>query len=242
MTITLADLRQGVRDLYQNMGANTISDDTLDRCISNGLWRLSEDRPNEVEYQLNSTGQRFSISSLITDWVKDFSTIRQVWKPIPTTSLLNSNPLTLEEWRLLSIGSTDYLYVNQGVDSGGLLVIYTIPWRLEDIGGATATTIPETMEYALLNICACKAGLSMAAKSAGSSDKSMPADFVNIGSSKSDQYRRVAREFEKDYLSALKLSYEHPKGISVTRGYEAAASDGTAYMTHRSLTGGIQRW
>lgn len=237
MTLTVETLRSEVRALYQNLGANTMSDETLDRCIVGGLWRLSEDRPNELEYQLTGSGEQFNIGSLIATWVKDFSAVRQVWLPIPTTSLNNAQPLNDKQYRQFPIGSTDYLYISGGVGSGGALVIYTTPWRIMAIDGAASTTVPEPLEMALINICAAKAGLAMAARAAGSSDKSMPADFVNIGSTKSDQYRRVAREFEKDYLAALKLAHDRPKGIAVLRTYTRSNENEDPYLTHRSFGG-----
>lgn len=239
MTITLASLRDGVRDMFQNLGPNTITDEALDQYASAGLWRLSEDRARETEYQLAATGSRFDLAALITDWVPEFSVVRQIWQPYPTVSLDNSAPIPDKDWRVQAIGTAQYLFVSGGISSSGALIVYTTPWELEGLAGATVTTVPVVLEEALKNIVASKTAMGMAAKMAGSNDKSMPADFVNMGSSKSDQYRRVAREYEKDYLAGLKLAYDRPKGVAVVRSMTTEDSMGQPFLTHRS---GGSRW
>lgn len=232
MTITQASLRGEMRTLFQNLGQLTISDETLDLCIGQGLARISKDRPREANYSLVATGARHSLTALISDWVPYFSVVRQVFLPIPDdASMAAVVPLDHEGYREVKIGDTYWLYVHQGVSADGALVIYTTPWKVSDINGAVSTTLPEAMHTAMTWICGHFVALSMSGKAAGSTDKQAPVDFVNF-TSKSDSYRQVAREYEKSYRTELGIS-DKPAPVSATRNFNYALQDGEQYITHR---------
>ena len=234
MTITLDGLRTDIRAKFQNLSPAILSEETLDLDIKLAIARLSHDRPNEANYSLSATGEKHSLTALISNWLPGFSTVRQVWIPIPTTSMDNVEPVESESYRVVPIGAVDYLFVSGGIGSGGALIVYTVPWTLTGINGAVATTLTDVLYPALLWISCSHVALSQAAKMAGQREKQHPADFVNFGTSNADQYRRQAREFEKSYLSEIGLDRDRPKAVSVTRSYRGVRQDGEPYMTHRS--------
>jgi len=233
VAISRQTLRDDLRALFQNLGTSTLSDETLDLIIGRGLWRMSKDRPSEQHYQLTGSGKRFNLSSLITDWVPEFSVVRQCLLPYPDEdSLDNIEPLDHKGYRVVQLGGVYWLYLQDAIGSGGGLVIYTTTWKLEDIDGATTTTITPSLDSAILWVCAHFLATSMAAKMAGTNDKQAPADFVNFRS-KSDEYRRVAREYESSYLRELGLSADRPPALGILMDVDQRTQMGDAYMTHR---------
>lgn len=232
MTITQASLRSEMRNLFQNLGTLTISDETLDLCISQGVARLSKDRPREAHYSLMATGARHNLTSLITDWEPYFSVVRQVFAPIPDDlSMLSVVPLGPESYRQVRLGDTAWVYIHAGVTVDGALIIYTTPWAIKDVNGALATTLPASMHTALTWICGHFVALSMAGKAAGVTDKQAPVDFVNF-SSKSSLYQQVAKTYEASYNVELGISKLSP--VSATRSINSVNQDGQRFMTHGS--------
>lgn len=232
MTITQSSLRSEMRTLFQNLGQTSISDETLDLCISQGLARISRDRPREANYSLMATGVRHSLTSLVSDWKPYFSVVRQVFLPIPDdASMASIVPLDHTGYRVVKIGETYSIYIHQGVSADGALIVYTTPWLVTNVDGAVTTTLPDAMHTAMTWICGHFVALSMSGKAAGSTDKQAPVDFVNFGT-KSDSYRNVAREYEKSYKTELGIS-EKASPVSATRNIDQVLQDGGRYMTHR---------
>ncbi len=233
MTITRDTLRADLRVLFQNLLAQTVSDETLDLVIGRGLWRMSKDRPSERHFEITTTGKRFEISSLITDWVPEFSVVRQCMRPYPDdVSFDNIALLDHKDYRVVQLNGAYWLYFYNTVSSQGALVTYTTTWKLTGIDGAATTTVPDSLGSALLWVSAHFLATSMASKMAGTNDKQMPADFVNFRS-KSDEYRRVGREYEASYLRELNLSHDRPPALGLVMDVDQSTQMGEPYMTHR---------
>jgi hypothetical protein len=234
VVVTVEALRTDVRAKFQNLDPGMFSDEALDLDIRLGLSRLSSDRPYEANYTLAATGEKHNLNSLISNWLHDFSVIKSIWLPTPTTSMGRVDALKSDTYRVVTMGSTDWLYVSGGVSSSGALIVYTIPHTLTGIAGAAVTTVPDLLYPPLLHITGHHVAMSQASKMSGQRDKQMPADFVNFGTSNADQYRRQAREFERDYLSAMNLSFDRPKAIGMVRNMPSQTPTGEPWMTHRT--------
>lgn len=233
MTATKESLRQDARDLFQNLGASALPDATLDLCIRKALWRLSRDRPDLGNYSLAATGVKHSLTALVADWVPDFSVVRQVYLPAPTTDMINVDPLDNTGYKQVTIGAVDYIYIHVGVGDGGALLVYTRPWLVSEVNGAVTTTLASSLEVAMGWMTGHMVALAMAGKSAGASDKSAPADFINFRS-KGDDYRRVAAEYEKEYFKEMGIANAGPAPISAVRTIPSRNQDSGGFMTHRT--------
>lgn len=235
MAYTVDNLRAAVRALLQNQGPSAFPDDQLDQAILAGKRRLDRDYPYEKSKRLSAiAGGYYNLTTLVTDWAPNFSVIKRVINPAPdVTTKEEVQHVPLNEIKVLEIEGSWYMRYDEQVASGRtLLIYYTVPWTVEGLADATATTLVTDKQNALEFICTSFAALSLATKMSGSTSRQIPGDIIDWGT-KEAQYRRNAREWETLYMRELGMREDKPKPVSVIKDFDPVLSDGQSYLTHR---------
>lgn len=229
-----AALASAVRNLLQNATQTTLPDSVLQTIIDQGKRHLDRDKPAEKTKLINATSSKwYVLNDLITDWQEGFSAVRGVINPAPNF-LTNEaiNRLEPTGYDFLEIEGQSRLFLLDGIPTNRqALVVYTTPWMIRDIDDADTTTLPQRYYNAVEFISAHIACLSMAAKSAGLSDNSIPTDFMNFRT-KESEYRRVANEFKAQYLTTIGLTEGKEPGILVRAHYNLRDHYSRNRITH----------
>ncbi|MCK9468422.1 MAG: hypothetical protein M0Q49_03300 [Porticoccaceae bacterium] len=237
MAYDAAQVISVVRATISNVGPYQVTDAQIKVFAQQALRRLITDRPRQMTSLMPGTGKRYYDAAELPLWERGVSMLVAVANPAPNVEV-NADI----EWAipqsigLIDIAGTQYIEIKDGVSTGrDALVVYTAPWTIADLFDADDTTLEgryePAVEYQTVSITA----MSLAIKSAGTTDQALPsADLLNFRT-KEAEYRRMAQEYAKLYASEISATDDTRKAF-ITRGDYAkrSPSRGDSYLTHRS--------
>lgn len=230
-------LRANLRNMFINLGPDLVPDHVMTTYLVQGLRRLSTDRPNEIittfaaqseyDYALNGVG------GLISDWVEGFSTIRGVQPTYVAGSKGYQGWLRYgTDYLIQTINGISSLHMTDKYSSSGLTVRYTMPWFVNGLEDSLVTTITMQLQNSLELACASAMARAMAAKSAGTIERSVPADLVSWRN-KQREYSFQARDWEQQYWLSIGYNKDGaPPPVMIAIDFDYTHSDGYSSVTH----------
>lgn len=245
MTYTIETLRTTIRDMIPGIRTHSVfPDSALNSILAQGKRRLDNDKPNRVSAVVVGTGKRwYKLSELLDDWVQRFSTIRDIYYPLPDIAADESlSVIPKQAYRVLSREGSEYLYFYDRTISAveSALIDYTVPWTLVGVDGATETTVPTNMINALEFISAHFVCSALVSRAAGDNVPYINADIIDHGS-KAQEWGAAAQRWLDLYLAEMKLDSDRPRPAISRADYQTAQTDRGRYLTHRPFDRHVPR-
>lgn len=219
--MTLGDIKEKITRIVQDT-AKKLSDVDLDGFTIEALANYSKDRPYVKVNDTTGTGTYDY--TLPSDWVTDFSVIREVEYPageqVPTI-------LEPEEYGLYQNASTTKLrlYNYSPTTSETIRITYTLPYTKATIGNIPAQDID-----AFCNLAASLCCSALARIHAQTSEINYTVDNINYRS-KGDEYARRAKELMGLYQSLIGIGGE-VQAASKSVNWDTSFSWGGDFLTH----------
>ncbi len=189
----LSDLQTRVDAIVQD-AERRVSEAQRDLFILDALREMSKELPNEKVVELQGTGgTQYDLSSLISDWVLDFSKVRSV------ALLSDSSEVALEpgDWRMLRSPTSEVLEFLDGAPSStdSFRIYYSTLWTVEEL--------PSWLEMPCCLLASSYYCRALATYFGHTSDPTITADVVNYRD-RSERFARRASELLEEYQRLIR--------------------------------------
>jgi hypothetical protein len=158
---TLSELRDLVERDLDDTGNAVWSTDDIDRAMERALSDYSQVNPQQAvdTVELSADGREIDVSS-----ITDLQRLVRVWYPYTS-----SDPEDPPEWRQWELwGTTLTILDGDEPESGDVVrLFYHAAQEIEDLNGASATTVPAADEEIVVLGAGAYAGLQMARSAVG---------------------------------------------------------------------------
>lgn len=238
MAYDLSALRTNVRNLLQNQTPSVLPDTVLDTILLQAKRRLDKDRPDRTSATVPGSGKYYTLlSGVLPGWVIQQSTIDAILNPTP--DLVKGDDLNWDDtglYRVLYMGGQDYLYgVNITQVSNTATIFYTTGWQIEDLDGATETTLTSTFISALEFAGAAGLCTSLSSRAAGSLNKQVPGDMIDWGQQTAN-YSAAAKLWDAKYMAEIRMPADGKAPAAIVRAdFNPGLTTNRPYMTHFSF-------
>ncbi len=216
-------------DLLQNQGS-ALKDDAKAQAFREALSRYNRDAPLAVweDFSGNGTAYQFSFTG---DFAVGFSQIKSVEYP---TGERPQRYLVASDYHVYqSNATTVVLELPYNTPGAGetVRVVYTARHTIEDLDTATATTIPEWHEEALVTLAASRMLARLAGRFIHEQDSTIDADATNR-SSKDESAAKRSRALEQDYRDLMGIRKGVVPGMVTIDWDTSLSGSGVDHLTH----------
>jgi hypothetical protein len=216
---------------FQDLARN-LDQDARDAAIQEAVMEYSKHRPRIMVMDVAGDGATYDIplgtAPGPTDWIEDFSVVRQVEYPAG-----EREPVYLEqdEWREYvkpTTGRVLRLIETTPATGESTRVTYSIPQTVS----ADTGTIPDSDFYAVVQLAASYAAHGLAMFYAQQGDSTIGADSVDH-KSKSSDYATRAKDLRALYFAHMGMKDERgAPAASVHMDWDRIPGHGDDYLTH----------
>ena len=228
----VADLRSSVRALMPDQIATVLPDARLDSQLCLGLGRLNKDDPEIKSALLPTPTNNVYDLSAVAGWEDGFSEIRGLWAEFDS-QYVRISKRDYNTWTDPATGDPRLAF-QRPIQVSSESFQFSAPWIVQNLEGATSTTLPRRLDNALIFICTAFACYSLATGAAGRKSSNIPGDLVAY-IEESRRYREVGRTFENQYAEELGMNpTKLPAAGAISVPHRSTLSSGLPFVTHRA--------
>ncbi len=235
MADDLATLIERMRSRLQDVAGllDAATEGDLYQAVRDGLEQYDDDAPRVLVADIAGDGVTYDFA-LPAGYVDGFSRITAVEYPAG-----QRQPVYLEptDWHIYRTPTTTKLRLRWHTPTSGetVRVSYTARHTVEDLDGATTTTVPAWHRQAFLALCTARAFSRLAARFVHEQEATLAIDSVER-SSKVDQARKLAEALLREYRELVGVrGGEAPAAVRLDWSTSVAGS-GAVRLTHRGRT------